>query len=579
MNKKKFSIIIVVITFVLIIAWVLYSLNEFNDDKNDYAPTDSDASEPIGTLMYTSDEADYPTFSVYRINKIAGTSYSWDSEDGISVKNNKYLEVAGTDLGAITKCGDKFYLNFGDTLLENITYTGTNPNFPANQAENNFFVAFSNSTNIEDLTFDGYIASGDRPSRALLNCHNVGSGGEGGCYTIPNAMFSVLDSNGQCVGLFSQYMDVNTVGGHNHKSYASYIAKMDWNDSGLFKDYKGNDYKWSIAGAPNERYDFTMASFVQKGDYIYMFGSPAGRFGGLKVARIETSKFLNTTDLDGWEYFTNDNQWVRSKDLNFIKNSAKWVISPKDSNYTYFKNYADGQEAIQNMTIAEFSVVYNPYLGKYLLMTGRPDSTLGVYMYLADQPQGPWEEKILMPNKSRSPKSGTWTYYGTYTTSSLLKDNGKTMYFLATTWQPYGVYVYRVDFSDTEEPCTPNCVNKCGGSDGCGGTCQNTCTGATPQCKSNTTCVECLEDSHCTGGKTCNNVGQCVDSQATIDIDIDGVAGVSMGDYSAFVLDYLAFRRRGEFNERSDFVKSTPNVIDMADYQAFVLEYLRLRRL
>ena len=155
MNKKKFSIIIVVITFVLIIIWVLYSLSEFNDEKNDYAPTDSDASEPTGTLMYTSDEADDPSFSVYRINKIAGTSYLWDNEDGISVKNNNYQNVAGTDLGSITKCGDKFYLNFGDTLLENITYTGTNPNFPSNQAENNFFVAFSNSTHVENLTFNG----------------------------------------------------------------------------------------------------------------------------------------------------------------------------------------------------------------------------------------------------------------------------------------------------------------------------------------------------------------------------------------------------------------------------------------
>lgn len=104
--------------------------------------------------------------------------------------------------------------------------------------------------------------------------------------------------------------------------------------------------------------------------------------------------------------------------------------------------------------------------------------------------------------------------------------------------------------------CTPNCAGRQCGSDGCTGSCGT-----------------------CEGGKTCNASGQCVLQDATIDIDIDGIEGVSIGDYSVFVKDYLAYRRNNTYNERSDFVKSTPDAINMADYQAFIVEYLRLRRL
>jgi hypothetical protein len=40
-----------------------------------------------------------------------------------------------------------------------------------------------------------------------------------------------------------------------------------------------------------------------------------------------------------------------------------------------------------------------------------------------------------------------WDYYAPYTTDSLLRDGGKTVYVLASTYSHYGVYLYRITFN------------------------------------------------------------------------------------------------------------------------------------
>ncbi len=521
-HKKKVLIIGALFTLLFLAILLFVILPSLTDEEKEYVATESDASE-AGQLIYTGEG-----YKVYRIAKVAGSRYGWDADEGITVLNDKYQDVAGTDLGAVTLCGDNFYINFGDTIFGNINYSGTNPSGP--WSGENFLVAHAGKNTLaQGLRFQGYLHGGSRPKRALLDCRNIRNtygGGHDKCYSIPNAMFSFLSDPvdpSSCVAMYAQYMDVAHVDGHNHKTYASYIAYMDWS-VGLFRDYKPSVYKWSHSSAPHERYDFAMSSFVVKDGYFYMFGSPSGRFGGLKVARIEVNKFIDVNNAEGWEYYTNENRWVRSKDSNFIRNSARWVISPKDPNFTYSKDYSGSQ--IQNfMTIAEFDVEYIPYLGKYLLITGRPDSGMGVYIYTADVPEGPWEEQVLLPNQSR------WTYYGTYTTSAFLEDGGKSMHFLATTWQPYGVYQYRVDFDDSwaavETPESPP-------------------PEPTPI------------------------------PSPSVNIDLNGDGVVNMMDYQVFITDYLRFKRQGIMEQRSNLAGG--EVINMMDYQIFIREYLRIKR-
>ena len=66
-------------------------------------------------------------------------------------------------------------------------------------------------------------------------------------------------------------------------------------------------------------------------------------------------------------------------------------------------------------------------------------------MYTAPTLTGPWSppQDIAMPDTYT--RTG-WDYYAPYTTDSLLRDGGKTVYVLASTYSHYGVYLYRIAF-------------------------------------------------------------------------------------------------------------------------------------
>ncbi len=550
-------------------------------------------------------------YQIYRVAKIAGTEQSWDTCEDIDVLNvvgtPGFYSIYGTDLGAITRCGDNYYFNLGDSIIEPLTFDNENPTGP--WSGRNFLVGVSNyQSNFTTSTYLNLDVN-DKPKNALYSCHNIKDtydpDGRDGCYTIPNAMFSVQDG-GTC-NMFAQYMDVFTVGGNNHRSYASYITKFN-SSTNLFDHYKENIYKWGDDATPEKRYDFAQASFVERDGYIYMFGAPSGRFGGLKVGRILTTDFINPDNTNNWQYYTNSSTWSTLSSTEEIRTNGKWIIEPKIgvSNYSYYNDYSP-----EYMTIAEFSVVYNEYLGKYMLITGRPDqgSIYGIYMYTSSNPQGPWTEYKLLPNQDVSCSSLNWSYYGTYTSSYLLENGGKIVNFLATTWNTYGVYNYYIDFGDAwAAACTPNCTNKCGGSDGCGGTCTNTCSGSTPLCKDNTTCVECVDSDDCAEGELCNaqntceNDDNCTDKECgtdgcggscgscgtgevcfgdneckLVDLDLNGDGDVKISDFLVFVTDFLSFRLGNPASTQSDL--NGDDKISLSDYYIFVLEYIRLKGL
>lgn len=83
-----------------------------------------------------------------------------------------------------------------------------------------------------------------------------------------------------------------------------------------------------------------------------------------------------------------------------------------------------------------------------MLFTSNPSPlSLGgeVSYYLAPNIKGPWSQKqtLQMPTPYNP---GKQIYYGIYTNSGMMKDGGRRMYFLASNWDTYGIYMYRIDF-------------------------------------------------------------------------------------------------------------------------------------
>ncbi len=422
-----------------------------------------------------------------RICKIFGSTRTWDTDAGITVLNDGFKGVLGIDLGPMTLYQGKLWFNLGDANIAGQSWT------PAA----NFLVAYSSDIVPADgIVMEGYLNCTTIPFTALSPRPS---------YVIPNAMFTV--SGSASAGMFAQYMEVLEVGGHDHHTYNSWLAKYD-EQAGVFHPYKTGVYRWTGTGAPNAHFHFGMASFWvdRDGGHIYMMGSPSGRFGGVKLARTPIEEFLNAGGTVPWTYFMGDDNWSQPTMDEAVIQAAPWLIVPKDPDWSLAKNYDELPWAQQEplITIAEFSIIYNPFLKKFLLITGRPCPAAtggGAFYYTADQITGPWsQEKLLMANLTDG--GHEWTYYGTYTTDALLTHGGQRMYLVASTWEPYSVYLYEARFDNC--PDVPNPDQTDSDDDGPGDACDN-CPNA-----ANTDQLDTDED----------GLGDACDD----DIDGDGVA-------------------------------------------------------
>lgn len=425
--------------------------------------------------LITSVSAEKPTnnvatiaFSVNNITQVAKIiGYNWGDPADIKITNGPgtahYHQVGGSDLGAVTLYKNKLYFNLGDTSYDIQDPAIVNdPSYSAfvSSLQYNFLVAsapyatdFFTTIDTQGILLDGYLNLRTHtkypngvPTRALEN-REVESLPDGN--TIPNAMFTIKWKGKEY--MFAQYMNGADTRGHDHKMAYAALAKYD-DALKVFKPYKPQVNIWYAN--TEGRGLFGMSSFWvdYKAQYVYMVGAPSGRFGGVKLGRIPLSSFLDESDSRDWEYFLGNNTWSNpTKDATIINSSAAWLIPPKDPEWSLTKNYGilPLDEQCRLMTITEFSVVYNPYLSKFLLLMGdascqTPEGQQVVYYYTSPSINGPWDQtpqKIVMPRQGYD-----WDYYGVYTTDALLKDRGKTMYFVASTYNHYGVYLYKAEF-------------------------------------------------------------------------------------------------------------------------------------
>lgn len=367
---------------------------------------------------------------------------------GLPVQNLFHYWVGAADLGAITRYGDHWYLALGDTLFA----------LPQPQsADANFLVATApyQPNAIAGMVFDGYlalhaVAGGIQvPARAIRPDPG---------YTIPGSLFTVQWHGRQY--MFAQYMEGGDFGGNDHWSRDSRIAIYD-DAQHIFRPYKPQVYRWlrrdRVASNANRlQYSFGQSAFWedQAGGYLYMVGAPTNRFGGIKLARIPLATFLDPRDGRAWSYYLGNGAWsAPTADEMRIDRSVPWLIAPRDPAFSLDKDYTRaryprGVSQCSYLTIAEFSVVWEPYLHSFLLLTSNAGCGPNpLRLYTAPTLTGPWTQRaedVAVPSVVRGDA------YAPYTTPSLLRDGGRTMYFLASTFSHYGIYLYRAQFGGAQ---------------------------------------------------------------------------------------------------------------------------------
>jgi hypothetical protein len=354
--------------------------------------------------------------------------------------------VFGADLGAVTLFGDHWYMALGDTAYAPLQ----------SGLQGNFLVASSpyQAGALRTLPLDSFlalkpVAGMQMPFRAIRPDPG---------YTIPGGMFTVAWRGRQY--MIGEYMEGGDFFGNDRWARDSRLALYN-PETHVFQPYKPRVYVWQRTDRRPSDANKLQYSFAQDGfwedtahTYLYMVGTPANRFGGVKLARIPVASFVNPHDERGWSYYLGHSRWSpRTTQEMRIDASVTWLIPPVDPSFSLDRDYDTfhyprGAGACAYLRIGEFSVIWNPYLRRFLLLTTGEGCQVGYLdVFSAGAITGPWTataQRISLP--SAAPATPRWPYYAPYTTPSLLRQGGRQLYFLASDYPQYGIYLFRADF-------------------------------------------------------------------------------------------------------------------------------------
>lgn len=313
------------------------------------------------------------------------------------------VDICGTDIGTMTELNGNIYFAFGDTF----GFRGDScPNFGPNWRSNVLGIS-SDHHPADGIRWNGWLSGEDGKAIAVTEgAHQAPFTGEQ--TRIPTAMVTVGDR------LYLHYMSVHgfaKYGGVWLCNYSRFIYSDDegqsWTEAE--QDFGGFGGTFNMlalsqqAGAGNE-----------ESHYVYAVGTPCGRFGGARVARVPADELLN---LDAWEYYTGTG-WSEER------NDAAEVIKPP---------------------VGEGSLLWNPGLERWMYSYLNED-THALELRLAPNPWGPWSEAHTLATAADYP-----ALYGAYMTPSFLADDGKTFYFVMSQFGPYNTYIMKASLDVRRE--------------------------------------------------------------------------------------------------------------------------------
>jgi hypothetical protein len=311
--------------------------------------------------------------------------------------------IGGTDLGHMVNHDGKTYFLFGDT------FAGETPAVGGDWRNN----VMAYSTDFEPsngITFAGWLTRPDGTAKQVI------SPGSQPVTYIPTGAISVGD-----------------------KIYAWYMHVSDWNGWTLSHAglgwWREGESQFTIV--PNYRFEnpvggaYTTGNGTQGGnfgmvaasyrsasenvddDYLYIWGTPGGREGGVKLARVLPSQIEN---LSAYGYFNG-----------MVEGQPQWTISEWLG------------DKIIDSGVGEMSVMYNEALRAWTLMYISGGSQPDFEIRQAPHPWGPWSDPITVVDFSQAPG-----LYSPYMNPLYVENNGETIYFTMSLWNPYDVYLAKV---------------------------------------------------------------------------------------------------------------------------------------
>ncbi|MBB5914080.1 hypothetical protein BJY24_002947 [Nocardia transvalensis] len=200
----------------------------------------------------------------------------------------------------------------------------------------------------------------------------------------------------------------------NGVQYMSLMSVQSWDEVGQWTtNFSGlaasadNGETWADLGftrRPNEggNAKFQMNAFTKSDGWVFEYGTPSGRDHSAYVARVRENDIQNLGEYEYWD----GERWVKG-DVNAAAPIAGGV--------------------------GELSVMWNQYLGQYVMLTTDPWNS--VVMRKAPSPEGPWSDPEVLIDTRELPTA--------YAPAIFPYQTGRDLYFLTTVHSQYNVVLMR----------------------------------------------------------------------------------------------------------------------------------------
>ncbi|MDQ3973892.1 MAG: DUF4185 domain-containing protein, partial [Actinomycetota bacterium] len=293
-------------------------------------------------------------------------------------RTDERWHVYGTDLGHLFTHDGRLYVVFGDTF---------GPTFGSDWRSNT--MAWTSDRDPRDgLTLEGMITGPDGRARELLASQKVF---EVEATVIPTYGVSVAGR------MFLHYMSVRHWGPP---------GRWDTNHSGLaYSDDAGHTWVKDPAAVWPAASNFAQVAMVRDSGYVYLFGIPAGRFGGVRLARLPVAAMLRPDAYEYWDGST----WSRGGEL--------------------------GAATIVPAPVGELSVRWSAFHRRWLMLYLN-EQRHAIVVRAAERLTGPWSDEGVVATAAQYP-----TLYAPYLMPAA--PDGPDVYFTMSRFDVYNVFLMR----------------------------------------------------------------------------------------------------------------------------------------
>lgn len=304
--------------------------------------------------------------------------------------------VDGTDLGSMFEFAGKTWFVFGDTFGERAGVVGGGGSFWRSNT-----MGWTTDTDPSDgIAIEGMIVDDIGLAKELIPSKKV-DGEE----------MTVIPTHGFAVGgtMYLHWMSVRHWGEP---------GEWEVNDAGLAKS-EDHGQSWSVLDSPRWSGE---GGFVQVApaqvrddgtDWLYFWGITHGRFGGVSLMKVEASEVESA---QAYRYFTGVDS----------AGAPTWGTDEADAGL------------VLDDTVGELSVVWNDYLGRWLMTYLKEGS--GAVLREGITPWGPWGDAQTLVGATEVPGP-----YAPFMNAKYVGDGGRTIYFGLSIWDPYNVFWYKAE--------------------------------------------------------------------------------------------------------------------------------------